>query len=154
MNLEVRESEKDVTSSEIENLQNVLNCKLPSKFIELIFTHNGGALEENNICINKPIEFTKGGLTLDYLHSYSEILELIHFRDSESPVNAFPFAEDAFGNSFYIGLSKKEFGRVYVFIHDEPLGDFSSNDITTYSNAYLVANDLETLLQNLEPSGL
>lgn len=145
----VKESEKQLTSEELEDAEKRLHVAFPSEYREFLLKHNGGRPTP------KSFEFkdTHGNDSDSLIHfflaiynGYDDNLEIEYRARVEEDrllPHFVPIANDPFGNLICLSVAGEDLGKVYFWDHEiEP-------ETAGYENMSLIADSFTEFLNKL-----
>lgn len=116
MHLILEESEKKLSSDELNEFNRYFGGKIPLSFINFYIKFNGGYPPDNDVSNIfllggfNPIKY--GELPIENV--YSDLVD--DFSNLEKMV---PFAYDEGGNCFLLSLRDDNYGKIYIWLMDE-----------------------------------
>ena len=150
MAVAIYESEKNVTSVELDELETRLHVKLPENYRAFLMMHNGGRPEPGSFSFVEG----KSGRTESSVawffavhpgrsESFEVNYRIFKILSMRIPLNLIPIAGDPFGNLICMSFGGDDAGFIYFWDHEK------ERRKPDYKNCYLIAKSLEQFLDEL-----
>ena len=134
--------------NKIKNLEIVAGKKLPAQYIALLEATKGNCVMLDAGCY-MPIEFSpkcceESGNLLNTIYGFTEgyddLIKLIDTYRGRISKGYIPIAEHPGGDQICLCLKKRNYGKIYYWVHDLPYED---------KDMFLVADSVEDFLDRL-----
>jgi hypothetical protein len=143
-----------ITTSEIKQIEYLLQLSFPDQYIKHLLKYNGGKCNPSIFSFEED-----GSLTQSRIHYFFAIdegknslmlnIEIFKIEEKRLPIHILPIADDPFGNLICISCGEKDYGFIYFWDHENEV-DYNNSDDNDYSNLYLITKSLDEFMNSLE----
>jgi cell wall assembly regulator SMI1 len=140
----IKESAKPLDEDALEQCEKDLGVRMPDQFRSFLLKHNGG--RPTPACFD--FRDSEGGSTIQWFHGISEDYNKSLLRKSRMfheriPQGLLPIASDDGGNQICISVRETDYGKIYLWDHEDPDPD----------NIIVVADTFDEFLAGLHEKG-
>ncbi len=152
--INITETEKQISISDINEIEKEFNLKFPTQFVGHLLKFNGGKPKPNAYDFIENGKKTSSDLDwflAVYDGQYDNIIKYlgIYKKDSKRiPTHFLPIGHDSGGNLVCISCGEKDYGYVYFWDHENEI-DYDVFDDYEYKNIYLISKSFDEFLNSL-----
>ena len=119
----------NTSMEKISEFEQIYDVKLPKEYVEFLLKFNGGYPQKSSFKISE----NEGESLVNKFYGLGEIesslAKVFEVLEDEIPENFISIANDPAGNEILLGVSGKELGQVYFWIHDRDIDEEMENMI-------------------------
>ncbi|GHC14089.1 SMI1/KNR4 family protein [Cerasicoccus arenae] len=148
--LSMRDEYGSCSSSVVDSIEGRLGIRFPADYREFLYEMNGGYLEQENDSFYDAVGHIDQ-LPVDVMELYgvgageraSELVDTIKLYRNRIPDCMIPVGSDSFGNQICLVTTQEDFGKIYLWIHDE-VGQGQHDSLV-----YLISNSFTDFVDGL-----
>jgi hypothetical protein len=149
-----------INAKDLQNIEEIQNCKLPEDYKKFLLSHNGGkplwsTFDIKNCFLNgEPIGSSVRffyGICLDtksIMHLY-DIFDNIKCYNNRVPNELLPIGTDSFGNNICLCIKGDNYGKIYFWDHEGEAAAFDPHKSPWWDNVYFIADSFTDFIKGL-----